>query len=283
MSWRCSPRTRIPPPWRKGCGSAFSRGSGSPPRSGSPRTCSRRSRSPPGCSTRAISFRISSSWACCCRCGAEQVAHTPGSTPTASRTALVAGASGLVGSRVLPLSHKKLEQRVVSFDRLAQMADFPRVHDVFCGLGTTMKQAGSPDAFRKVDFTYVVELARVAVRHRASQFLVVTAVGADPGSRILYSRVKGEAEEAVRRLQFEGMQIFRPSLLVGARAQSRPAERVAGLLGMLVAWAFVGPLARYRPIKAETVARAMVRVAREAPRGTHVYESEDIRRRAAKP
>jgi len=225
---------------------------------------------------------------------------SPTPTPTPTRTALVGGASGLVGSHVLhllledpacgrvtvlvrrelPLTHKKLEQRVVSFDRLAQMSDFPRVHDVFCCLGTTMKQAGSPDAFRKVDFTYVVELARVAVRHRASQFLVVTAVGADPQSRILYSRVKGEAEEAVRRLQFESIQIFRPSLLVGARAQSRPAERVAGLLSPLVAWAFVGPLSRYRPIKAAAVARAMVRVAREAPRGTHVYESREIRRHA---
>ena len=220
-----------------------------------------------------------------------------------TRTALVAGASGLVGSQVLrllledptytrvtvlarrelPLSHKKLEQRIASFDRLAQIADFPRVHDVFCCLGTTMKQAGSPDAFRKVDFTYVVELARVAVRHRASQFLVVTAVGADPQSRIVYSRVKGEAEEALRRLQFESIQIFRPSLLVGARAQGRPAERVAGLLSLLVAWAFVGPLSRYRPIKAEAVARAMVRVARDAPRGTHLYESKEIRRHAAKP
>jgi uncharacterized protein YbjT (DUF2867 family) len=187
----------------------------------------------------------------------------------------------VLARRELPLAHKKLEQRVVSFDRLAQIADFPRVHDVFCCLGTTMKQAGSPDAFRKVDFTYVVELARVAVRHRASQFLVVTAVGADPRSRILYSRVKGEAEEAVRRLQFEGIQIFRPSLLVGARAQSRPAERVAGLLSLLVAWAFVGPLARYRPLKAEAVGRAMVRVAREAPRGPHVYESDAIRRQAS--
>ena len=217
-----------------------------------------------------------------------------------TRTALVAGASGLVGGRVLrllledpaysrvtvlarrelPLSHKKLEQRIASFDRLAQIADFPRVHDVFCCLGTTMKQAGSPDAFRKVDFTYVVELARVAVRHRASQFLVVTAVGANPQSRILYSRVKGEAEEALRRLQFESLQIFRPSLIVGARAQSRPVERAAWLLGVLVAWAFVGPLSRYRPIKAAAMARAMVRVAREAPRGTHVYESKEIRRHA---
>jgi len=186
----------------------------------------------------------------------------------------------VLARRELRLAHKKLDQRVVGFDRLAQIADFPRVHDVFCCLGTTMKQAGSPDAFRNVDCTYVVELARVAVRHRASQFLVVTALGADPRSRIFYNRVKGDAEEALRRLQFEGIQIFRPSLLVGARAESRPAERVAGLLSPLVAWAFVGPLARYRPIKAEAVARAMARVAREAPRGTHVYESEEIRRRA---
>src|SRR6266702_1905203 len=181
MSWRCSPPTRIRPPWRKDCGSAFSRGSGSPPPSGSRPTCSRRSRSPPGCSTRATSCRISCSWACCCRCGAEPVAQTPGSTSTASRTALVAGASGLVGSRVLrrlledpayarvtvlarrelPLSHKKLEQRVVSFDRLAQMADFPRVHDVFCCLGTTMKQAGPPAAIRGH-----ADLPAVAARRR---------------------------------------------------------------------------------------------------------------------
>jgi uncharacterized protein YbjT (DUF2867 family) len=189
----------------------------------------------------------------------------------------------VLARRELPLVHKKLDQRVVSFDRLAQIADFPRVHDVFCCLGTTMKDAGSQDAFRKVDCTYVVELARVTVRHRASQFLLVTALGADPRSRIFYNRVKGEAEEAVRRLQFEGIQIFRPSMLVGARAVSRPAERVAGMLSPLVAWAFVGPLARFRPIKAEAVARAMVRVARAAPRDAHVYESDQIRRLGARP
>src|SRR2546429_9857226 len=107
-----------------------------------------------------------------------------------------------------------------------------------------MKQAVPLAAFRTVDYTYVAELGRVAVRHRASQFLVVTALGADPRSRIFYSRVKGEAEEAVRRLQFEATQIFRPSWLVGARAKSRPAARVAGMLGSLVASAFVGALAR---------------------------------------
>jgi len=215
-----------------------------------------------------------------------------------SRTALVAGSSGLVGGhllrqlldnpaydrvtaltrRALPLTHKKLVQQVVDFDRLAEVGDFPRVHDIFCCLGTTIRQAGSQDAFRKVDMTYVAELGRMAVRHRTTQFLVVTALGADPRSRVFYNRVKGETEEAIRRLQFEGIQIFRPSLLLGKREQIRPAERIAGLLSPLVGWVMMGPLARYRPIKAATVARAMVRVARDAPRGAHVYESDEIRR-----
>jgi uncharacterized protein YbjT (DUF2867 family) len=214
------------------------------------------------------------------------------------RTALVAGASGLVGGHVLrclledpeyervtvlarrdlPIAHKKLEQRVLAFDRLAQMADFPRVHDVFCCLGTTIKRAGSQEAFRKVDHALVVELARVAVRHRASQFLLVTALGADPRSRLFYNRVKGEVEEAVRRFAFDAIHIFRPSLLLGKRTESRPAERMAVMVSPLIAWAFVGPLARYRPIKAERVARAMVRTAREATRGVHVHESDEIRR-----
>ncbi len=213
-----------------------------------------------------------------------------------TRTALVAGASGLVGGhllrllledrdyervtslgrRELPLTHKKLAQRVVDFDRLAEVADVPRVHDVFCCLGTTIRKAGSQEAFRKVDYGYPLELARVAVRHRASQFLLVTALGANPGSRIFYNRVKGEVEEAVRRLQFDGIHIFRPSLLVGKRAESRPAERLTVALVPLVAWAFVGPLRAYRPIRADRVARAMVRVAKEAGRGVHVYESRDL-------
>jgi len=217
------------------------------------------------------------------------------------RTALVAGASGLVGGHVtrlllddprydrvtvlarrdLPLAGKKLVKRVVDFDRLAHITDFPRVHDVFCCLGTTIRQAGSEAEFREVDYTYVMELARVALRHRAAQFLVVTTVGADPHSRMLYSRVKGEVEDALRRLQFDGVHIFRPSLLLGARAQSRPAERMAMVLSPLVAWMLVGPLARYRPIRAATVARAMVRAAHPAQRGVHVYEGRGIRRLGA--
>jgi uncharacterized protein YbjT (DUF2867 family) len=219
-----------------------------------------------------------------------------------TRTALVAGASGLVGGHVLhllledksyervttigrrelPLSNKKLAQRTVDFDQLSGLADFPRVHDVFCCLGTTMRQARSQEAFRKVDCTYVLELARLAVRHRAAQFLLVTALGADARSRIFYDRVKGEAEEGVKRLQFDGIHIFRPSFLIGKRAAGRPVEQLAGLVSPLVSWVLVGRLRRYRPIRAEAVARAMVRVAREAARGVHLYESDEIRRLGAR-
>lgn len=215
-----------------------------------------------------------------------------------TRTALVAGASGLVGGhvlrllledrayervtvlarRALPLTHRRLVQDVVDFDHLAEHAGFPRVDDVFCCLGTTLRKAGTQDAFRKVDFDYVCALARAASRHRASQFLLTSSIGANPRSRVFYSRVKGEVEDAVSRLPFDGIHVFRPSLLVGRRSDTRTGERVAVVLSRAMAWALVGPLRRYRPIPAPMVAGAMVRVAAAARRGAHVYESEDIRR-----
>jgi len=186
------------------------------------------------------------------------------------------------GRRELPLTNRKLAQRVIDFERLAEVSDFPRVHDVFCCLGTTRRQAGSPAAFRQVDFTYVLELARVAARHRASQFLLVSAVGADPHARVFYSRVKGEVEEAVKRVSFDAIYIFRPSLITGRRAAGRPAEAIATFLSPLVSWAFLGPLRAFRPVRAQTVARAMVQAASSGARGVQVYQSDAIARLGAR-
>src|SRR2546422_227594 len=136
-------------------------------------------------------------------------------THVARRTALLAGATGLVGGHVLrllladesyqkitvlsrrglPVTSPKLQQRLIDFDHLADL-DVPRVDDVFCCLGTTIKKAGSQEAFRKVDFGYVEALARIAARAGAKQFLLVSAIGADAKSRVFYSRVKGETEAA---------------------------------------------------------------------------------------
>ncbi|HZE94479.1 MAG TPA: NAD(P)H-binding protein [Gemmatimonadales bacterium] len=208
------------------------------------------------------------------------------------RTALLAGATGLVGSSVLeflladpewsrvvtvgrrttPARHEKLEQRIVDLGALEAVADLAPADDVFCCLGTTIKQAGSQAAFRRVDHDFVVGLARAGLRAGAKQFLLVSAIGGDPESRVLYSRVKGEGEAAVRKLPYRAIQIFRPSLLLGKRVEFRLGERIMMLAAPLLSVFLVGRLRRYRPIQAATVARAMVNLAREAPRGPNVFE-----------
>lgn len=209
-----------------------------------------------------------------------------------SRTALLAGATGLVGSQVLqlllddpewsrvvtagrrttPQRHGKLEQRVLDLGAIEALGDLPHADDVFCCLGTTIKQAGSQQAFRRVDHDFVVGLARAGIRVGATQFLLVSAIGADPESRIFYSRVKGETETDVRKLPYRAVQIFRPSMLLGERPEFRLGERLAIMASPLLQLALVSRLRRYRPIQASDVARAVVRVAREAPRGPNVFE-----------
>lgn len=222
------------------------------------------------------------------------------------RTALLLGASGLVGGHVLrrlaadrrwarvvtldrrPLppppaaaSGPEVERHVVDFDRLAEAPGRFACDDLLCCLGTTRKAAGSDAAFRRVDLEIPAQAARLAAAAGASQALIVTAWGADPDSRLLYTRTKGEVEQAVQRAGFEAVQVLRPSLLAGDRDEVRWGERVGLAVGAAVAPLLRGPLAPLRPVEAETVARAMVEVAAARPAGVHVYGPEEIRERAA--
>lgn len=212
------------------------------------------------------------------------------------RTALLAGATGLVGSHVLDelladgtwshvvtvgrrttdRRHEKLEQRILDLSAIEAHGDLPHADDVFCCLGTTIKQAGSQDAFRRVDHDFVLGLARAGLRMGATQFLLVSAIGADPDARVFYSRVKGEVEAAVRALPYRAVQIFRPGLLLGRRTEFRAGERIAMSLAPIAQPLLIGPLRRYRSIRASDVARAMVRIAREAPRGPNVWEYDGM-------
>jgi uncharacterized protein YbjT (DUF2867 family) len=222
---------------------------------------------------------------------------TKGGREKLLRTALLLGATGLVGKHCLDLllgdpayskvstmgrrrsshEHQKLEQHVVDFERLPDYASVIRATDVFCCLGTTIKKAGSKENFRLVDFTYQYETARLASQQRAEQLLLVSALGADARSSIFYNRVKGELEDAVSKLAFDGVSIFRPSLLLGERAEFRLGERVAELPMRYVSFLMVGPLAKYRPVHARAVAAAMIRIAKQHPRGVNVFESDSIR------
>ena len=208
---------------------------------------------------------------------------------------LVSGASGLVGRalvrrlladesgpavvtvvrRPVGISSGRLTEVVADFGRLGGVA-VPHVLAAFCALGTTIAKAGSEAAFRAVDVEAVVAFARLARRAGAKRFLLVSALGADPRSKVFYNRTKGEAEEAVKGLGFDGVALFRPSLLVGERAESRPAERAAIVASGLLSWAMVGPLARWRPVPAEAVAAAMVAVAGETLKGVRIVENDEI-------
>lgn len=172
--------------------------------------------------------------------------------------------------RVFP-AHERLAEHVVDFERLAEQAELLRGDDLFCCLGTTLEAAGSREAFRRVDHDYVVALARLAHEQGVRRFFLVSALGADAGSRVFYSRVKGEVEKAVGELPFEAVHILRPSLLLGAREESRPAERVGQLFGRLAGPLFVGPLARYRAVPAADVAAALVGCAESDAGGVHVH------------
>jgi uncharacterized protein YbjT (DUF2867 family) len=215
-----------------------------------------------------------------------------------TRTALIAGASGLVGShllrmllqserysqvisvgrRELAIIHPKLDQQIVDFDNLKKSASELAADDVFCCLGTTIKKAGTKEAFYKVDHTYVTQLAEITLRRNASQFLVVSSMGADAGSRIFYNRVKGEMERDVRALEFQSLHIFRPSLLLGEREEHRTEEEISAKIMKPLAKLMFGPMRKYRPIKAETVASAMLHAAAQDQKGDKVYLSDEIER-----
>jgi uncharacterized protein YbjT (DUF2867 family) len=213
-----------------------------------------------------------------------------------NKTALLVGATGLVGNELLncllespaydqvrvftrkPLGvhHPKIVEIEVDFERLHLYKEYFLVNDVYCCLGTTIKKAGSQDAFKKVDYDYPLELATLAKESNVEKFLIITAMGSDDQSRLFYNRVKGEIEKALQKLGLHSLHIFRPSLLLGERKEFRVGEKMAILLSPLLSLAMVGPLRKYKPIEARDVARAMCLVGQRERKGTHIYPSNEI-------
>lgn len=212
----------------------------------------------------------------------------------------MAGASGLVGGHLLttlleapeyarvfalsrrPLNveHPRLANRIVSFERLeAQLAGL-RCDDAFCCLGTTIRAAGSQQAFHDVDCGHVLAFARVARAAGARRMTVVSSVGADPQAKAFYLRVKGEMEQALAGSGFPSLDILQPSLLLGWRREMRPFELAAGVAMPLVNPLLMGNLARFRAIPARAVAAAMLGAARSGRRGLYRYTWAGIRQLA---
>lgn len=194
------------------------------------------------------------------------------------KKAIIAGASGLIGKelveqliqsnsfdkiillnrRPLPVKNDKIEQLIIDFNHM-NLVELPQDIDVaFCTLGTTIKQAGTKEKFREVDFQYVMAFATLVKKHNVDKLITISSMGANPGSSIFYNRVKGETEQALQKMEFRSLIILRPSLLLGDRVESRPAEKLSAFIMLLFK-----PLipVRYRAIKASQVAAFMVNVA----------------------
>lgn len=203
---------------------------------------------------------------------------------TSTKSAIVLGATGLVGKaltqRLLddpryhqitvlvrrPLAdslfadpNNKLNPIVVDFEQLQDYQGYFTVDHVYCCLGTTIKKAGSESAFRRVDFEFVHVAAQLARAQRAKSFVWVSSIGADAKSKNFYLRVKGELENAIMNMpQLSHAAAVRPSLLLGERAESRPAEQLGIAIGKLVSPLMVGHLRKYRPVEASDVALQMI-------------------------
>lgn len=210
-----------------------------------------------------------------------------------NKTALLLGASGLTGRNVLQLllndslytqvtiyvrrpvklSHPKLIQQVINYETLDTAVE---ADDVFCCLGTTIKKAGSQEAFRQVDLVYPLRVAALQLAAGSTQFNLISAVGASEKSGIFYSRIKGEVEQALQRMGFPQLNIFRPSIIIGERDERRTGEKIALGMARVIAPLLIGSLRKYRPVTALAIARAMLHYAHAAEQGIHIITSDQI-------
>ncbi|MFM5322867.1 NAD(P)H-binding protein [Aeromonas veronii] len=202
---------------------------------------------------------------------------------------LIAGASGLIGRELvqqLPAEHeltllcrkpgKEAHHWLpVNFDDLASVTLSRPVDIAFCALGTTRREAGSAEAFRRVDLDYVIAFADLARRHGCQRLIVVSSMGANASSPALYPRTKGEMEQALLAQSWPRLAIVRPAMLLGDRQPPRRSEQIFQTIYPLFRPLLVGKFARWRAIEASQVARAMIALSK-LPAGCEIVENEQL-------
>lgn len=210
------------------------------------------------------------------------------------KTAIIIGATGLVGGELLKLlladprfgsvkvlvrrstniTHDKLEEHIINFDKPQLWKQYVTGDVLFSCLGTTRKQAGGKNVQYRIDYTYQFAIASIAAENSVSAYVLVSSIGADKDSRFFYTQMKGQLDEGVSRLPFNSISIVRPGILHGQRSKSRVTEE----LGVLLIKAFngIGLFKKYKPIAAKTVAQAMIQTAVTAKTGAAIYENEAL-------
>ncbi|WP_158798586.1 oxidoreductase [Pedobacter sp. L105] len=212
------------------------------------------------------------------------------------KKAILVGASGSIGSsllnqllesgsystvlvlvrKALPLQHPKLKQLVINFDQLNNYAAEIKGDAVFCCLGTTKSQTPDQQQYRKIDYQYPLDVAAIALANGATSYHLVSAMGADKDSSIFYTKTKGEVERDLKLIPFQNIHIYRPSLLDGERKNKRFLEGVLNAVMHLINPLLAGGLKKYRSIKVENVARAMLKQSLEDKKGIFIHQSDQI-------
>ncbi|WP_188051686.1 NAD(P)H-binding protein [Flavobacterium sp. GP15] len=209
------------------------------------------------------------------------------------KTALVIGSTGLIGSYLLTellesdqyshvitfskrdtgIKHPKLKQHIIDFDQPESYKELVVGDDFFCTIGTTIKQAGSQKAFRKVDYEYPKQFAEIASQNKVKQFLIISSLRADANSSNFYLKTKGEIQDYLRTSDFETIAVLQPSLLLGNRNEFRLAEKIGGLFMKMLPFLFFGNLKKHKPIEGKIVAKALFKIAQQKHKGFKIYES----------
>jgi uncharacterized protein YbjT (DUF2867 family) len=212
------------------------------------------------------------------------------------KTAVVFGATGLVGGelinelleqnglnkiiaivrRDLPVSHSKLEIcRLDDYSQLMKLKEKLDATVYFCCIGTTIKIAGSQEAFRKVDLEIPQQIAHLAESLSVPALVIISSIGASPASSNFYLRTKGEMEKTIREIYSGNLKFVRPSLLMGNRKEFRFGERASTGFMKAFGWLFTGPMRKYKGIYARDVARAMIKISR-LPKDKVIFESDEL-------
>ena len=210
--------------------------------------------------------------------------------------AILAGASGLIGSALLeillqqseydevlilvrnklPINHPKLTQLQINFNELGKYSGYINGDAIFCCLGSTRKKTPNLADYAKVDFDYPLKLAEMALTNGVEQYHLISALGANKNAANFYSKMKGETEDAIKNVGLPCLYIYQPSLLIGNRKEKRAGERALIVIMKFINPLLIGKLKKYRSIAAKTVAAAMYKNSLETQQGVFIYPSDKI-------
>ena len=214
-----------------------------------------------------------------------------------SKKAIIAGASGLIGSKLLDIllqqpdydevfllvrkelsvKHKKLVQLVSDFEKLDEYSNVIKGHAIFCCLGSTRKKTPDLSVYRKIDHDYPLKLAELGKQNGIEQYHLVSSIGANSKSSNFYTKMKGETEDDIKKTGLKTLHIYEPSFLTGDRIEYRPVERIASILMKIIDPLLIGALRKYRSIPAQTVAMAMFNESKKNEEGVFVHHSDKIK------